>query len=341
MIGVQPLRGRGPASTTLDRVLLGLLLLGSALWMAQAYWEEVDLGKAEPKQQLHEQVLRNQAPNPYQYKLWLPEHAFAAVSSWTGAPLGDVYLGNTLISLLVLVLMHYAWLRALVDVRAAVLGVVLLAALSLCLFRIHYHHPYEFWGVALYCLLLRGIERDWPWKRILALMLLTGLVWEKHALLAPIWGLLALLRRRAFLPSLGRGLALLISALAIPVAIRVWLDRDLDLPRPDVDGDVPLAMQAWNKVFWYQGPYMAPFLLLLLVGWRQVPLVVRVLWLMLPAMAAAYALKHYNLHEARSFWALAPVFTATACAVFAAGRARPLDAAGMGAPAGTGSPAQG
>ncbi len=298
-----------------SRGLTALLLVSSALWMAQSYWEEVDLGQLDAKLALRERVLANTAPAPYQYKLWLPEQAFGAVARATGAPIGDVYLGNTVLALLVLVLAHRAWLAALLGPRAALLGVLLLPALAHCLFRIHYHHPYEFWGVAAWCLLLRGLVRGASVPALALGLLATGLVWEKQVLLAPAWGLLALRAGRPFPGALARGLLLLAAALAVPVALRLALDHGLSAPRPDVDGDVPLARQAWHKVLWYQGPYVLPFVLLLAAGWRHVPAVVRVLWLALPVMALAYALKHYNLHEARSFWALAPVFTATACAV--------------------------
>jgi hypothetical protein len=94
-----------------------------------------------------------------------------------------------------------------------------------------------------------------------------------------------------------------------------------------VDGDTPLAAQQWLKVAWFQIPYMLPFLLVLAASWRRQPLLVRLLWLYLPILAAAYLSQHYIVHEVRSFWALAPVFTATV-AVWMTPRAEPAPAPG-------------
>jgi hypothetical protein len=309
-IPADPLPARG------DHFLAFLLLLASVFWLAQAYWEEVDMDREEAKASLHAEVLRNEAPAPYQYKNWLPGLAFDGIQRAGGFALRDVFLANTLLSLAFLVFLHFLWLKALVGVRAAAFGAVLLAALCHCLFRIHYHHPYEFWGVGLYCLLLLGVWRGWRLRWLLALALVTGLVWEKHALVAPAWGLWRLFRGERFTPAFVQSLLLLAASLLVPIAVRLWLDKDLEVPRAQVDGDVPLSLQAWNKVLWYQAPFVLPFVLVLLGFWRRIPSWVKMLWIALPLLVLAYALMHYNLHEARSFWALAPVFTATAvCAV--------------------------
>ena len=67
---------------------------------------------------------------------------------------------------------------------------------------------------------------------------------------------------------------------------------------------------------------MLPFLAVLLATWRAQPRLVRLLWLYVPAMFVAYAASRFILYELRSFWAFAPVFTATT-AVFAARLGRP------------------
>jgi hypothetical protein len=308
----RPRRGEG--------LLLLLLLAATWLWTAQAHWQDVDLARGPQKAWLHERVLENAARDPYQYKLWLITEALEAVRVWGGYDLETVFCANTLLALLLLVIAHQAWLRSLVDRRTAVLGGVLLAALANALFLIYYHHPYEFWGVALFCFLLRGVQRDWDWKWLALLCLVTGLVWEKHALIAPLWGLYGLQRRRPLGASLLRGLVMLVAALAVPLLVRWHLGTD----RGHVDGDTPLAVQAWMKVAWFQAPYVLPFLFVLALRWRVVTPWVRWLWLYLPVLAAAYVFKSYILHEARSFWALAPVFTATFCCWWAeGGGARP------------------
>ncbi len=289
-----------------------VLLLGVTCWMTSAHWQHVDIGKLEDRIQLHEQVLENSAPDPYQYKLWIIEHGMAWTARATGHPLQHVWMANTLLSLLFLVLLHHLWLRQVVGAREALFGSVLLGALANAVFVIYFLHSYEFWGVGLFCLLLAAIQRDTAWWKLALLCLLTGLVWEKHALLAALWGLWQLIRRRPFWPSLLQGLAMLTAALAVPLLVRWHLGTERAL----VDGDTYWSDQDWIKVAWFQIPYMLPFLLMLLTSWRRQPTWIRLLWLYLPVLFAAYLSQHFIVHETRSFWPLVPVFTATAAVWF-------------------------
>lgn len=291
-----------------DRVLIAALLIGAACWLARAHWETIEYPQAERAATLHAHVLENTAGDPYQYKLWIISHGLEQFRQATGWTLGDTFRLNTLLALLLLLGCHHAWLRVYVSPFAALAGGLLLAALCGTLFRTYYHHPYEFWGIAGYCLLLRAVARDVDWRWIALGSLVLGVVWEKHALLAVLWGLWTLHRRRPFASNLLRGLVMLACALAVPLLVRWHLGTD----RVAIDGDVPLAAQKWDAVAWFQGPYILPFLLILLLAWKTVPHWVRWLWLYLPVLGAAYAIKHFNLHEVRSFWPLAPVFTATA-----------------------------
>ena len=301
MTSERPLRRR-------DRFLIAALLLGAVCWMARSHWETIEYPQAERAATLHEQVLANEAGDPYQYKLWIISHALERVRIATDWSLADTFRLNTLLALLVLIACHFAWLRTYVSPFSALAGSLLLAALTGTLFRTYYHHPYEFWGIAGYCILLRAMAKDADWRWLALGSLLLGVLWEKHALLAPMWGFWTLQRGRPFFANLLRGLAILACALAGPLLIRWHLGTD----RMAIDGDVPLALQKWDAVAWFQGPYILPFLLILALTWRGVPHWVRWLWIYLPVLAAAYALKHYNLHEVRSFWPLAPVCTATA-----------------------------
>jgi len=304
-----------PAATAsrAERVLCGLLLLGVVCWMVRAHWETIDLPKQAAKIHLHEDVLANRAPDPYQYKLWAITHVLEGAAQITGASRGMVFYVNTCLSLLVLVLLHHLWLRTYVGPHAALVGALALGALANVLFLTYAHHPYEFWGVALFCLLLRLVERDVVWWKLALLCLVTGLVWEKHALLPVLWGVLQLRRGRAFLPALGRGLVMLAAALAVPVLTRVFLGTD----RIHIDGMTTLAIQEWDKVLWFQLPYILPFLAILLLRGRLLPRWVRLLWLYLPILLVAYISQHFVLHEVRSFWALTPIFTATLACWFA------------------------
>lgn len=303
----------------IDRCLLFLIALGATLWMVRSHWETVDSPFLESKTRLHAKVLANEARDPYQYKLWIISHAFERVSAEADEPLERVFYGNTLLSILFLMLCHHFWLRTYVDGRIAAFGALLLAALSLTLFRGYQHHPYEFWGLACFCLLLRGVEREWSWILLSILGLVTGLVWEKHALLAPLWGLFRLLRRDPFWPTFAKGLVFLAACLAIPLCVRWHLDGQLaaGVVRGAVDGDTPLHVQKWDLVAWYQGAYLVPFLGILLFRFRLLTTWVRMLWIYLPVLVGLYLLHDYIIHETRSFYALAPVFTASACMWFA------------------------
>ena len=313
-------------------LLSGVLLLGVTLWMVRSHWEDIDADeiKQTARLRLHEQVLTNEAPDPYQYKLWLISHAAESLRAPTGRDVAWLFCANTLLSLLFLMAMHQWWLRALVSPPAALVGGLVLGALANVLFLTYFHHAYEFWGVGLFCILLRGMCKDWDWRLLALLMLVTGLFWTKHAALAFLWGLLQLTRGRPFWSNVARGLVLLVCALAIPVAIRVHLGGD----RAHVDGDTLLHLQEWSKVLWFQLPYVLPFLLVLLLRGRVVPTWVRLCWLYLPILVAAYLSQRFIVHEVRSFWPLAPVFTATiACWFHADVVCRPPAAAAIPAAA--------
>lgn len=301
---------REPAySGGLFGVLTAVLLLSMTLWMVRAHWEDIDTDgpKQAAKLRLHEQVLANEAPDPYQYKLWLISVAVEQVSAETGKDITFLFCLNTLLGLLFLVGAHHFWLRSLVSPPAALVGGLVLGALANVLFLTYFHHAYEFWGVGLFCILLRGIQREWDWRVLAALSLLTGLFWTKHALLAVLWGMRQLLAGRPFWRSLLRGLIMLACALAIPVLVRLHLGS----ARDPVDGMTLLSLQEWDKVLWFQLPYVLPFLLILLLRGKVIAPWVRLLWLYLPVLVAAYITQHYILHEVRSFWALAPIFSAT------------------------------
>lgn len=294
-------------SSLADRLLCWLLLTAVCCWMVRAHWEQVDLPWKLQKVQLHEQALANQAPDPYQYKLWAISHVLEWAHETSGESLPNVFYANTLLSLVLLMLAHHFWLRTWVGTRTALVGGLALGALANVLFLTYAHHPYEFWGVAFFCVLLRGVERGWAWWTLALLCLVTGLVWEKHALVPGLWGLLQLTRGKPFLASLWRGLVMLVAALAVPLLLRWQLGGD----RIAIDGMTHLALQEWDKVLWFQLPYVLPFVGIFVLRGRRMPVWLRLLWLYLPVIVAAYIAQDFILHEVRSFWALVPVFTAT------------------------------
>ncbi len=185
--------------------------------MARAHIEDVDIAHADLKAALHESVLENRAPDPYQYKLWIITHVLEGVRRLTGTSLKNVFFGNTVASLGFLLLAHHLWLKGVAPRGWALLGSVTLAALANVLFLSYHHHPYEFWGVGLFCFLLLGVLRDWDWRRLSALGLVTGLTWDKHVLLPVVWGILRLRKGDGVLVTAARGLVFLVACVAVPV----------------------------------------------------------------------------------------------------------------------------
>jgi hypothetical protein len=293
-----------------DGLLLAVLYVGLALLLWRAHYENVDSPARAKKLALHEAVLENRAPDPYEYKLWTITWAAEAVHRATGFAVFDVYAISGLLSLLALLAAHHRWLSQLFGRRSALLGTLLLGALAHALFLDYYHHPYDLWGVAGFCLLLAGIARRASIVSLCALALLVGVVWEKHALLPLVWLLLSRRDGKPWGVLLPRAAAFFLFAVAIPVAIRLALGGHRD----PVDGDSPLSKQDWFKVLWHQLPYVVPFVVILVASWRQMPPLVRLLWIYVPAMFSAYACSQFILYEVRSFWAFAPIFTATAVA---------------------------
>ncbi|MCC7138418.1 MAG: hypothetical protein IT460_08345 [Planctomycetes bacterium] len=307
-----------------DRWLLVALCVGLALLMARAHVENVDHPRLQKKLALHEAVLENRAPDPYQYKLWTISWAVEGVARATGLARDTLYGWNGFLSLLALLAAHARWLSRYAAPRDVLLGTLLLAALAHGLFLDYYHHPYDLWGVAGFCLLLAAVADGAGLAVRCGLGLAVGLVWEKHALVPAIWGLHALAAGRPFLRLLAPGAAFLASCLVVPVTLRLALGTD----RPLVD-ETPLAAQEWGKVLAHQLPYVLPFAVLLGAAWRRVPRLVRLSWLYVPVLYGLYAASEFILHELRSFWAFAPVFTATTVAW---ARALPADAVPHGGP---------
>ena len=295
------------------RVIVGVLLLGAALWMARVHFETIEGPYAERKAELHEQILAGTAPDPYQYKCHLIERVLEESRVITGAPLDSVFRWNILLGLLALVLAHHVWLRTYVGPRDALLGGLLLTALAHVMFRWQWHHPYEPWGLAGACLLLRAHEREAPLWGLVVGSLLMGVVWEKHAAFAALAGLLRLVGGRPIVRTALSMLLVLVASLAVPLAVRWSLGGD----RFHIDGDSPWwDLDIW-KTLWFQAPWIAPLLVALAVGWRRVPTFVRIGWLVLPLAVAAYVSQHYILHEPRSFWIVVPFATATVATALA------------------------
>lgn len=292
-----------------DALLVALLLLGMAAILSHAHAVRVDLPNEARKVERHEATLRNEERDPYQYKLFTLSWAVEAVHRATGAPVFGLYLVNGFLATLALLAAHFAWLARLYGRRAALLGTGLLAALAHGLFLGYHHHPYDLWGVAGFCLLLRAMAGGAPLGRLCGIAFAVGLVWEKQVLAVPVYGLLALRRKEPLLPAALRTGALLVAAVAIPVAIRLALGTD----REPVDV-TPLSAQEWGKVLVHHGPFVLPFLAVLVLAWDRVPHLVRTLWLTVPALFGLYLASRYMVDELRSFWAFVPTFTATACA---------------------------
>ena len=304
-----------PRASRRDRLLLGLLYLALALILSRAHHENVDSPARAKRLALHEEVLEDQAPDPYQYKMFGISWAVEGVHRATGLSVFDVYAANELLALVALLAAHHLWLSRLYGTRGALLGTLLLCALAHGLFLDYYHHPYDLWGVAGFCVLLSWIEARRPVGGLCALALALGVVWEKHALLPLVY---AALRRRDGLPwraIVSRAAAFIACSVAWYVGVRLGLGSRLaDGSARGVVDVTSLAEQDWGKVLAHQAPYVLPFVVLLVAAFGRVPPIVRLAWIYVPAMFAAYLASQFILHELRSFWAFAPIFTATAVA---------------------------
>lgn len=277
--------------------------------LGRAHIQNVDNRWMDEKLEAHALTLENRQPDPYQYKFFAVTWAIEGAHRLTGVSLASLYRANIYLSLLALLLAHHAWIASLYGARAAVVGTLLLSALAHVMFLDYYHHPYEFWGVAGFCLLLRLVERRASTAALAGLALACGFFWEKHALVPILW---AWKRRREGAPLVSaalRGLAVLASALAWPAAVRWICGTD----RPFVDV-TPLSAQSWRSVLANHLPLIAAPLAVLVARWRDIPPWVRLLWLYVPVLVAAYVADRHALYELRSFWAFVPVFTATICA---------------------------
>jgi hypothetical protein len=292
-----------------DRRAVAALLALVIGTLAAHHAVRVDRDGMRFKEPLHEAVLRGEAEDPYQYKMWTVSVAIEGARRATGVPLAWAFYANTVLSLAALVLAHHAWLRSLFSARVAALGATALGVLGNVLFASYWHQPYDFWGVSLFCLLIAAVARGKGLPTLCLLALACGVVWDKHLLVPFLWA--ALERRRG--ASVGRLLprvaAFAACAFAVPVAVRLAFPGD----RPKVDVTA-LSEQQWAWVVFQQAPWVLPFVVLLVVAWRDLSTWVRLLWLYVPALFAAYAASRFVLHEPRSFWAFVPVFTATACA---------------------------
>jgi hypothetical protein len=292
-----------------DRLLLALVYAGLAVVLAHAHAVNVDQPNEARKLARHAAVLTNAERDPYQYKLFAITWAVEGLHSATGIGVFPLYLANLGLSLFALLLAHHLWLARLYGTREALLGTFLLAALAHGLFLGYHHHPYDLWGVAGYCLLLSAAGRAASTPALCGLALATGLVWEKHALVPVLDGVRRLREGEPLPRTALRSGAVLGCALAVPVAVRLLLGTDRE--KVDVTS---LAEQDWGKVAAHHLPLLLPFAAVLVLAWADVPRWVRVLWLAVPLLFAAYLSSRFLVDELRSFWAFVPVFTATVAA---------------------------
>ena len=292
-----------------NRVLLAVVYAGLAVVLAHAHAVNVDQPNEARKLERHAAVLENAERDPYQYKLFAITWAVEGLHRATGIGVFPLYLANLGLSLFALLLAHHLWLARLFGTREALLGTFLLAALAHGLFLGYHHHPYDLWGVAGYCLCLSAAGRGASTPTRCGLALATGLVWEKHAIVPVLWGLWRVREGDPVPRTAARSALVLLSSLAVPVAVRLWLGTD----RAKVDV-TSLAEQDWGKVAAHHLPLLLPFGTVLVLAWEDVPRWVRVLWLAVPLLFAAYLASRFLVDELRSFWAFVPVFTATVAA---------------------------
>ena len=290
----------------LQSVVRWAILLGVAATLAAAHASKIDAPMMERKLAHHAGALANTEPDPYQYKFWIISWAIEGLHRATGIGLARLYVLNTWLSVLALVVAHDAWLRRLHGPWAALLGTLFLAALAHGMFGLYHHHPYEFWGVALFCWLLKAVAEERGVWKVASLCLATGLVWEKHALVPLLAGARKWRRGGPFVKTAAWTALTFMAAIAVPVAVRLICGTDREVV--DV---TPLSNQRWRLVAYAMLPFVVPPLLALLAAWSRLPDWVRWLWWYVPVLYLAYALDKHFLYELRCFWAFVPIFTAT------------------------------
>ncbi len=291
-----------------DRALAAALLIGLAALLAISHIAQVEDRYKARRAEIHAEVLANRAPDPYQYKMFAVTWAVEGIHRATGVSVNHLYMANTTLALLALVLAHHLFLSRLYGRKVALAGAFLLAAYCHGQFRDYQHHPYDFWGVALYCLLLDAVVRGRSALSLAGLSLATGALWDKHFLVPALAAGRRWRRGEAILRSLAGGLLGVAAAVAVPVALRVALGTD----RHVVDVTF-LDEQAWGRVVRNHLPLMGPALLVLILAWKRLPDWVRWLWLTVPIVLAAYLVTCLMIDELRSFWVFVPIYTATIC----------------------------
>ncbi len=282
-------------------VILGI---GAMLATAHLWW--IDLPAMPKKLAHHAGTLANTEPDPYQYKFWAISWLIEGVHRATGIGLSHLYIANTCLGIVALVLAHERWLRHLCGPRAALVGTFVLAAYCHSMFRRYHHHPYDFWGVALFCCLLTAMVMDRKLWKVTSISLVTGVFWEKHVLAAILGGARKWRGGVPFLKAAGWAIVVGASAVAVPVAVRLICGGDRGVA--DI---TPLANQAWKRVLGEAAPFLGIPAVAAIASWRRLPEFVRWLWWYVPVMYVAYAVDKHFLYELRSFWAFVPVFTAT------------------------------
>ena len=145
---------------------------------------------------LHREVLSNSAPSPAQYQMY--PFAVAAQTVMEMLGLNDrvpqnarrlaliyeafYFFGNT-----ALLISLYSFLSRFGSSSSALLATTFFAALQPVLWWDNYHHPSDPWGLLLATLLADRIYRREDDGRTLLLSLASGLVWEKHFLILPLY----------------------------------------------------------------------------------------------------------------------------------------------------------
>lgn len=281
----------------------------SALWMGTVlgyiYVSQISIPSSEKRLVLLDLVLKGEAKADYIFGMYSLAKVHQSLVDIFGHPSWAFALVDFLGIVLLFQCAYYSLTRLFPHVLSWLAALVFLAVTTPLLFRMHYYHPSDFYGVSLMFLILIAV-REKKYLALAILCLISGMLWEK-ALFVPLIFLIYVARldgmRKALVYSLP---AILTTALyfitwrvMFPHAQRVHI-----LTWPQLLQRLPRDLIEW-------GVWTTPIVVII------VDIIIRrrefdwfwMLWLMyIPLLIGGLIITTHFWGELRTFWILQPIF---------------------------------
>jgi len=307
----QALSARPPAAreTTESTRMVSVVLLVSAVWIGAIYGfvyvDLISLPTFEKRVELVDAVLLGEGKADWVYAMYVVAGATRWLVSLVGHPRAVMAVVD--FAGLVLVFGSAAFfLRAFfARPRSWFAGLFWLAATSPLLFRDHFYHPSDFYGVSLMFVVLVAAKRH-RYLLLALLCLVSGMLWEK-TLFVPVfflaWEATSFGWKRGLAraaPALAAaGATFLFWRLAFPDAHRVEI-----LTWAQMIDRLPADLTKW--LLW-TGPALLAWATSSARG-RPIDRFWRLWLLYLPLLAGAVLFLTHFWGELRTFWILQPIF---------------------------------